>query len=789
MKRTYSGLAAALLFIAPLASAQPLVNLGLVGVGRLPADSFDQMGPGVDTLGGLFSGMWLDASSLSQTGSTYYATIYALPDRGFGDGLQDYHPRVQRLSFSITPYYGPGPAPQDQITFSNTATLLLKVDGSFFTGANPDDTNVMAHPQSLADGIGRGKWSLDAEGIAYAPDGTWYISDEYGPFLYHFNPMGELLEALVPPDAYVPKSGPTYPRATNYLTASTIATEDSGRYINRGLEGLSITPSGKKLVTVLQSPLVQDGENRNPSRNTRLLLYDIDPQSPTYHQPLAEYVHVLPLSAAEANNRHTPVSEVLALSDTQFLILQRDSRGLGGDAGGFLYKRIVMVDVSNASNLLGTGYDLEKGAPGQLSLPRSGLPSNVVAAVSHDLVDLLNPTQLAKYGLNLAVSNQNANTVSEKWEGLAAIPLNDSAAPHDYLLLVGNDNDFKASLVYHNGVVVGTNAFTVDMILLAFRIGEDHIPPTLTCPAEITVAATTNCALPSIAPRLTATDNSAAPLTFLQDPAPGAAVTLGLPLAVTVTAQDAAGNRSSSCTVMVTVTDQTSPKITCSSNIVVEFDGAKGAKVTYAAPTVTENCSAVAVACLPPAGSSFPIGSNIVTCAAMDESGNMSSCAFVLTVQGPFTVKSNVLAGLTALNATVTDKHTRQKLDKVMEHLQQSLSLDLWLDQTHLQSKGGEKVFDREKEAVNELQGLLKDKKAQLDDALVQGFIVRLGRCDRTLAETAIIDAISSKGDTKKIANAQNELAAGDRDAAGRKYPPAIDHYRNAWRKALEAGK
>ncbi|PYJ04227.1 MAG: hypothetical protein DME25_10290, partial [Verrucomicrobia bacterium] len=43
--------------------AQPLVNLGLVGVGRLPADSFDQLGPGVDTLGGFFSGMWLEPSS------------------------------------------------------------------------------------------------------------------------------------------------------------------------------------------------------------------------------------------------------------------------------------------------------------------------------------------------------------------------------------------------------------------------------------------------------------------------------------------------------------------------------------------------------------------------------------------------------------------------------------------------------------------------------------------------------------------------------------------------------
>jgi len=49
-----------------VSQAQPLVNLDLVGVGRVPGDAFDQLGAGVDTLGGIFSGMWL-------------------PDRGFGD--------------------------------------------------------------------------------------------------------------------------------------------------------------------------------------------------------------------------------------------------------------------------------------------------------------------------------------------------------------------------------------------------------------------------------------------------------------------------------------------------------------------------------------------------------------------------------------------------------------------------------------------------------------------------------------------------------------------------------
>lgn len=89
--------------LAGTAQAQPLVNLGLVGVGRLPANSFDQLGAGVDTLGGIFSGMWLDPATIVYNGGAIEATIYGLPNRGFGGGLQDFHPRVQTLTVSIAP--------------------------------------------------------------------------------------------------------------------------------------------------------------------------------------------------------------------------------------------------------------------------------------------------------------------------------------------------------------------------------------------------------------------------------------------------------------------------------------------------------------------------------------------------------------------------------------------------------------------------------------------------------------------------------------------------------------
>ena len=168
MKKSHSLglLVAAAVAVGSMAQAQ-LVNLGLVGVGRVPGDSFDQLGAGVDTLGGIFSGMWLDPATIVHSNGTIHAVAYGLPDRGFGDGLTDYHPRVQRLTLAITPYYGPGPAPQNQIVIVNTDTHVLTVNGVTFTGFLPDDTNVLTHPQSLAGGVGGGKWSLDPEGICW----------------------------------------------------------------------------------------------------------------------------------------------------------------------------------------------------------------------------------------------------------------------------------------------------------------------------------------------------------------------------------------------------------------------------------------------------------------------------------------------------------------------------------------------------------------------------------------------------------------------------------------------
>jgi acetyltransferase-like isoleucine patch superfamily enzyme len=185
---------------------------------------------------------------------------------------------------------------------------------------------------------------------------------------------------------------------------------------------------------------------------------------------VAEHLYPLTLNGTAQTNRHTPVSELMVVNPTTFLMLERDSLGLGvGTNTPPSYKRVVIASTLGATNVAGGPYDLAPGTPGQASLPVGQPPSGVTPLARKDLIDLIDPIDLARFGLNVSI-NQDANTLSEKWEALGLVSLKDPARPDDYLLLVGNDNDFKSSVVFHNGVAVGTNDVPVDNMILAYHV-------------------------------------------------------------------------------------------------------------------------------------------------------------------------------------------------------------------------------------------------------------------------------------------------------------------------------
>jgi RNA polymerase sigma factor (sigma-70 family) len=74
--------------------------------------------------------------------------------------------------------------------------------------------------------------------------------------------------------------------------------------------------------------------------------------------------------------------------------------------------------------------------------------------------------------------------------------------------------------------------------------------------------------------------------------------------------------------------------ITCPENMTVCSDaGQCGATLEFPAPLAT-NCAGLAIACVPPTGSFFPVGTNPVLCAAMGPAGHVTNaCSFQVTVR------------------------------------------------------------------------------------------------------------------------------------------------------------
>ena len=55
-------------------------------------------------------------------------------------------------------------------------------------------------------GPGGKRIAVDSEGLVLASDGGFWISDEYGLYIYHFSASGRMTQAIQPPDAYLPYS-------------------------------------------------------------------------------------------------------------------------------------------------------------------------------------------------------------------------------------------------------------------------------------------------------------------------------------------------------------------------------------------------------------------------------------------------------------------------------------------------------------------------------------------------------------------------------------------------------
>lgn len=379
-------------------------------------------GLSANVLGGIGSG-------LTYAGGN---TFLAVPDRGPNataynsavDDTSSFISRFQTLTMTLTPSAG-GSLPFTLTPVLNQTTLLYSPTALIYgTGAglgNKIDGTPLGSGAPAVNGAGKYYFTgrsdnygtggsgnaadarFDPEAIRLSNDGkSVFISDEYGPYVRQFDrATGALVKTFtLPSNLYVSTLSPN--------GQTEIDNNKVGRVANKGMEGLAITPDGKTLVGIMQAALEQDatGANTNKDSKNMVRIVTIDIASGTTH----EYGY--PLTTGSG------VSEIVAVNDHQFLVDERDGKGLG-DGTNAKNKQLYLIDLNGATDITAlSGADAAKKAIAKSSTPFL------------DLVALL-----TKAGIT-------ADQIPAKIEGVSFgqdVVINGKTV---HTLYIANDNDF-----------------------------------------------------------------------------------------------------------------------------------------------------------------------------------------------------------------------------------------------------------------------------------------------------------------------------------------------------------
>ncbi|WP_312287159.1 esterase-like activity of phytase family protein [Chryseobacterium gleum] len=172
--------------------------------------------------------------------------------------------------------------------------------------------------------LGTDKYGLDSESIVAAADGTFWVSDEYGPHIVHYSADGMEMERISPVGV------DTGPRKLPAVLAK--------RRANRGMEGLCMAPDGRTLVGTIQSMMYVPSKALATNKTlTRIVTFD------TVTGQTKQFLYKQEGGASDS------VCDITAISNSEFLVIERD--GNFGSQGGI--KKVYRINLSNATDVNG----------------------------------------------------------------------------------------------------------------------------------------------------------------------------------------------------------------------------------------------------------------------------------------------------------------------------------------------------------------------------------------------------------------------------------------------------
>lgn len=318
-------------------------------------------------------------------------TVLGLPDNGFGTKANsaDFLLAIHRVKADWRTARG------------GTGTVAVRD-----TIALRDPDHRVSFPLTRADRRLTGA-DFDIESIQRGDRGSFWIGDEFGPYLLHVGPTGKVLEAPVPlPGVKSPQSAELAAGETPNLPAS------------GGFEATAALPDGRTLLPILEKALTTEPDQ------TRHLVHEFDARRSRYTGRTWTY---------RTERPDTFVADAQALDRHRLLVLERDNFG-GPQAQ---VKRLYVVD-----------------------LRRTDATGALVKTQVADLLDLRNPGVTRElpgtYGLGQPFRFPFVSVES-------VLPLGGGR------VLVANDNNFPGDAGRQPGKADDTELIQVDVPALRGR--------------------------------------------------------------------------------------------------------------------------------------------------------------------------------------------------------------------------------------------------------------------------------------------------------------------------------
>jgi hypothetical protein len=255
---------------------------------------------------------------------------------------------------------------------------------------------------------------IDPEGLVRAPNGDFWLAEEYGPSLLHLDARGHVLTRFVPEGIVL--DGADYP------VSATLPGLFAKRSDSQGFEGLTLSPDGGTLYLAMQGPLSNPNNTTGDhSRQIRILAFDVASE-----QVVAEYVYRFELirsfdPSKKADPENLKLSALAMAPDGQLLMLERSPNAA----------RLYLADLQHATNILGSRWDDPATKP------------SLEAAESLAVLNVLTLTK------TLALDLTQLPGVPDKLEGIAIVDPS--------TIVVANDNDFDVNKFDSTGANQGKN--------------------------------------------------------------------------------------------------------------------------------------------------------------------------------------------------------------------------------------------------------------------------------------------------------------------------------------------